>query len=70
MCPSSGWLLVFPAVDTENYDTKGFMVYKLVGDFPVPGYLCNEISCSYIMSALLLTLSPLQQITEPPQAPF
>ena len=72
MCPSGGQLLVFPAADTGNYDIKirSFMEHELVADFPVPGNLCDEISCSHLMSALLLTLPLLQQITEPPQAPF
>lgn len=72
MCPSSAGLPVFPAVDTENFETeiRSFMEYKLVADLPVPGYSCNEISCSYLNVSPALDSSSLQQITEPPQAPF
>lgn len=63
---------VFPLAENENDDTKtrSFTQYKLVADFPVLGYQCDEISCSGQMSALLSTLFPFQQITEPPYAFF
>lgn len=62
---------MFPAEDILN--TKAlkseFYGVEIAADFPVPSYLC-DISCSNLMSALLLTLSPVQQITEAPQASF
>lgn len=63
---------VFPLVDSENDDTKtrSSTQYKLVADFPVLGYQCDEIRCSGQTSALLLTLLPFQQITGSPYAFF